>query len=133
MTPAVASMQPQRSTYRAHYRELLHKAESECPEPEPHEGKKRGRTARSKARNLLERLRKYEADVQRFLDDPLVPFTNNQAEKDMRMIKVQQKVSGCFRSMDDAKVFCRIRSYIATCRKQGLTASEALRLLFQGK
>ncbi len=117
--------------YRAHYRELLHTAESECPEPEPHEGKKRGRTARSKARNLLERLQKYEADVLRFLDDPLVPFTNNQAEKDLRMIKVQQKVSGCFRSMDGAKVFCRIRSYIATCRKQDLTASGSLRLLFQ--
>jgi len=73
------------------------------------------------------------ADVLRFLDDPVVPFSNNQVENDLRMIKVQQKVSGCFRSMDGAKTFCRIRSYISTCRKQGLTASEALRLLFQGK
>jgi len=116
------------------YRDLLREAENECPAPEQtkKEGK-RGRVARSKARNLLERLQKFETDVLRFLDDPKVPFSNNQAENDLRMIKVQQKVSGCFRSMDGAKTFCRIRSYISTCRKQGLTASEALRLLFQGK
>ncbi len=75
----------------------------------------------------------FENDVLRFLDDPLAPFTNNQAENDLRMIKVQQKISGCFRSMEGAETFCRIRSYITTCRKQGVTASEALRLLFQGK
>lgn len=74
-----------------------------------------------------------ESDVLRFLDDPLVPFTNNQAENDLRMIKVQQKVSGCFRSLEEAKTFCRIRISITTCRKQGVTAIEALHLLFQGK
>ncbi len=94
---------------------------------------KRGKVARSKSRNLLERLQKFEEDVLRFMDDPIVPFSNNQAENDLRMIKVQQKVSGCFRSMDGAKIFCRIRSYLLTCRKQGITASEALRLLFQGR
>ena len=120
--------------YRSRYRELLKAAEDECPAPEPHQGAgKRGRVARSKARNLLERLQRFEDDVLRFMEDPLVPFSNNQAENDLRMIKVQQKVSGCFRSMDGAQTFCRIRSYVSTCRKQGLTASEALRLLFQGK
>jgi transposase len=120
--------------YRVRYRELLQQAEMECPAPEPTpKNGKRGRTAKSKSRNLLERLQSFENDVLRFLEDPLVPFTNNQAENDLRMIKVQQKVSGCFRSMEGAETFCRIRSYITTCRKQGITASEALRLLFQGK
>lgn len=118
--------------YRGRYRELVQRAEQECPAPPPKNGK-RGRTAKSKSRNLLERLQNFESDVLRFLDDPLVPFTNNQAENDLRMIKVQQKVSGCFRSLEGAKTFCRIRSYITTCRKQGVTATEALRLLFQGK
>ena len=116
------------------YRELVQRAEQECPAPVPQpKNGKRGRTAKSKSRNLLERLQNFESDVLRFLDDPLVPFTNNQAENDLRMIKVQQKVSGCFRSLEGAKTFCRIRSYITTCRKQGVTATEALRLLFQGK
>ncbi len=120
--------------YRVRYRELVQRAEQECPAPAPQpKNGKRGRTAKSKSRNLLERLQNFESDVLRFLDDPLVPFTNNQAENDLRMIKVQQKVSGCFRSLEGAKTFCRIRSYITTCRKQGVTATEALRLLFQGK
>nr|WP_321464364.1 IS66 family transposase [uncultured Desulfobulbus sp.] len=120
--------------YRVRYRELLQQAELECPAPAPKlNNGKRGRIAKSKSRNLLERLQSFENDVLRFLDDPLVPFTNNQAENDLRMIKVQQKVSGCFRSMEGAETFCRIRSYITTCRKQGITASKALRLLFQGR
>jgi transposase len=115
------------------YRDLLHEAERECPPPEEPVEKKRGRTARSTARNLLERLINFEEETLRFMDDELVPFTNNQAENDLRMTKVQQKISGCFRAMEGAKVFCRIRSYLSTCMKQGVTASEGLRLLFQGK
>ncbi|MBW6519528.1 MAG: transposase, partial [Desulfoarculaceae bacterium] len=88
---------------------------------------------RSKSRNLLERLRDYESDVLRFMDDDAVPFSNNQAENDLRTTKVQQKISGCFRSMDGAKIFCRIRSYLSTCRKHGLSASKALCLLFEGE
>jgi transposase len=120
--------------YRKRYRALLAEAELECPAPTKKASHwKPGKIARSKSRNLLERLIKFEDAVLRFMDDPLVPFTNNQAENDLRMIKVQQKVSGCFRSMDGAKVFCRIRSYLTTCRKQGVSATEALSLLFQGK
>jgi transposase len=120
--------------YRKRYRKLIEEAEIECPAPDETKRKGiRGRFPRSKARNLLERLRKFEDDVLRFMDEEIVPFSNNQAENDLRMTKVQQKISGCFRSFDGAKIFCRIRSYLCTCRKQGLTASESLRLLFEGK
>jgi len=120
--------------WRQRYRELLSRAEDECPPPDESVAPgKRGRTKRSKARNLLERLRDFEADVLRFMDHAEVPFTNNQGENDLRMTKVQQKISGCFRSMEGAQMFCRIRSYLSTCRKQGVTATEALTLLFQGK
>ena len=88
---------------------------------------------RSKARNLLERLRDFENDVLRFLDNKIVPFTNNLGENDIRMTKVQQKISGCFRSMDGAKIFCRVRSYLSTCRKQGMNSSNALNILFRGE
>jgi len=109
-------------------------AETECPPPDECQRKgKRGKLKRSKARNLLERLRDFEQDVLRFMDVESVPFTNNQGENDLRMNKVQQKISGCFRSMEGAKIFCRVRSYLSTYRKQGMTATEALTLLFQGK
>jgi transposase len=120
--------------YRKRYRDLLQEAERECPAPDETQRKGgRGKLPRSKARNLLERLRDFESDVLRFMDEEEVPFSNNQAENDLRMTKVQQKISGCFRSLDGAKTFCRIRSYLSTCRKQGVTATNALRLLFDGQ
>ena len=103
------------------YRTILKKAEIECPPPdEKNRRGKRGRLKRSKARNLLERLINFEEDVLRFMDNELVPFTNNQGERDIRMTKVHQKISGCFRSMKGAEMFCRIRGYLLTCRKQGV-------------
>jgi len=112
----------------------LKKAEIECPPPDTSSGKpKRGRVKRSKARNLLERLINYEDDVLRFMENPLVPFTNNLGENDIRMTKVQQKISGCFRSTEGAKIFCRVRGYLLTCRKQNVSASTAMNLLFEGK
>jgi transposase len=120
--------------YRLKYRAILKEGESECPEPnEPQKKGKRGRIKKSKSRNLLERLRDYEQDTLRFMDNQIVPFTNNPGENDIRMTKVQQKISGCFRSIGGAKIFCRIRSYLSTCRKQGVKASHALDLLFNGK
>jgi len=67
------------------------------------------------------------------MENPLVPFTNNGGENDLRMTKVQQKISGCFRSIEGARIFCRIRSYLLTCQKHHVTMTEALELLFQGK
>jgi transposase len=120
--------------YRERYNNLIKQAEIECPEPiTPKKKGKRGRIKKSKSRNLLERLRDYESDTLRFMDMDLVPFTNNLGENDIRMTKVQQKIAGCFRSMDGARIFCRVRGYLSTCRKQGVKASHALELLFNGK
>ena len=121
--------------YRKKYRDLLETAQKECPPPDESKRKKgqRGRLKRSKSRSLLERLVDYETETLRFMDNPLVPFTNNQGENDIRMTKVQQKISGCFRSEEGAKIFCRVRSYLSTCKKHGMMASEALRILFGGK
>jgi transposase len=124
----------QAGRYRAQYRKLIKKGEIECPEPtRPQKKGKRGRIKKSKSRNLLERLRDYENDVLRFMENEQVTFSNNLGENDIRMTKVQQKISGCFRSIEGAHIFCRIRSYLSSCRKQGVKASHALDLLFNGK
>lgn len=115
---------------RNEYRKILAEAEIECPRPPPNPPGKRGRVAKSRSRNLIERLMDYEDDTLRFMTDKDVPFTNNQAERDLRMIKVQQKVSGCFRSWDGAYYFCRIKSYLSTCKKHAISPSDALNMLF---
>lgn len=74
-----------------------------------------------------------DAETLRFLTNPEVPFTNNAGENAIRMTKVQQKVSGCFRSMNVARIFCRIRSFLVTCKKHGLSPAKALSDLFAGK
>jgi transposase len=78
------------------------------------------------ARSLLRRLERRKAEVRLFLSDPTVPFDNNQAERDLRMVKLQQNVSGCFRTDEGARRFCRIRSYVSTMRKQGKGVLQAL-------
>jgi len=127
--------QEQADAARKEYRDLLIKGEGECPPPAEDKEKrkgKRGPVKRSKARNLLERLINYEDEVLRFMTDERIPYTNNQGERDLRMSKVQQKISGCFRSMQGAYNFARIRSYISTCIKNGVSATEALNLAVQG-
>jgi transposase len=121
------------ANYRLEYRQIIADAEVECPAPPEPAVKKRGRAKRSKARNLLERLRDFENETLRFMDVLEVPFTNNQGERDIRMFKVHEKISGCFRSMQGAEVFCLIRSYISTCQKQGVEIAVALDLLFNGQ
>ncbi len=92
----------------------------------------RGRVAKGKVRCLLERLRTYREQYLAFLSDLSLPFTNNEAERDLRMLKVKGKVSGCFRTTGGAEVFCRLRSYIVTCHKQEMALLECLRSLFAG-
>ena len=96
-------------------------------------GKKRGPAKQSAARKLLERLDKHREAYLAFLFDSAVPFDNNLAERDLRMMKVRQKVSGCFRSAEGASMFCRIRGYISTLRKQGCHLLSALQSVFEGQ
>ena len=111
--------------YQKQYRRILKAADKECPE------NKRQR-AQTKSRNLIERLIAFEEETLRFMVEEQTPFTNNQGERDLRMNKVQQKISGCFRTERGAEDFCLIRSYLSTCRKQGVHPMEALHALFNG-
>jgi transposase len=118
----------------AAYHPVIERAELECPAPDPTKKPgQRGRIKRSKSRNLLERLIHYEQETLRFMTDIDVQFTNNQGENDIRMTKVQQKISGCFRSQEGADIFCRVRSYLSTCSKNDLSATGALNMLFEGR
>ena len=97
------------------------------------DGSRRGRLKQCKARNLLDRLTTREDQVLAFWHDWAVPFDNNQAERDLRMLKVQQKISGTFREAAGADAFCRIRGYVATLRKQARHVLTALELAFLGQ
>jgi transposase len=92
-----------------------------------------GRQAQSKAANLLDRLEDFDLCILAFLFDERVPFTNNQGEQDIRMVKVRQKISGCFRTLRGAQIFCRTRSYLSTCRKQGRNIWQAIQAAVVGK
>jgi transposase len=130
----VASPPDECATFVARYRDLL--AEGYAANPPPArtpDGPRRGRLKQSTARNLLDRLAAHEDAVLACLHDWTVPFDNNQAERDLRMIKVQQKVSGTFRDVAGADAFCRIRGYVATLRKQARQVLTALELTCLGQ
>jgi transposase len=117
--------------YEREYTRILRLGEKINPRLKKRENP-RGRIAQSFPRRLLDRLKKCRDWILLFLYDPQVPFTNNQAERDIRMLKVQQKVSGCFRTEEGARDYCRIRSYMLTLQKRGISNHDALTLLFQG-
>lgn len=110
------------------YRTLLTQGKKELPPIPPRPSGKRGRLAKSDAHNLWERLKKHEDAVLLFARDPQVPFTNNRAERDLRMAKVKQKVSGCFRAEHYAHAYCRISSYLQTMANKGVNPLVAIQM-----
>lgn len=116
------------------YRSLLEAGRIECEiELDETERNQPGPSPKTKSRNLLERLLSFKEETLAFTTDSDIPFTNNQIERDFRMYKVQQKISGCFRSFEGAKMSCLITSYISTCMKNGIGAARALQALFNNE
>ena len=115
---------------RANYRAIIDAGHEANPPPVP--TGRRGRPKRSKAHNLLDRLDLHADDVLRFVTDFSIPFDNNLAERDIRMVKIAQKISGGFRSFEGAEAFLAFRSYLSTAAKQGVNRLEALQELFAG-
>ena len=94
--------------------------------------KKRGKIAKPKSLKLLETFVNRREQIMRFVHNKDVPFDNNLAERDIRMVKLKQKISGCFRTLHGAQVFCRIRSYISTIHKQGYAMLFAIEKAMMG-
>ncbi len=120
--------------FTARYQDILEQGFKLNPavRPPPDAPKKRGRPKQTTARNFLQRLSQHQESVLGFMYDFSVPFDNNQAERDLRMMKLKQKISGCFRSAEGAKKFCRIRGYLSTLRKQGHDVLNALTGIVSG-
>lgn len=116
----------------ATYHHIIEVGLAAQPPPLPPRSHHRGRVKQSKAKNLLDRLKRDAPSVLLFMSDFRVPFTNNGSEQDLRMVKVQQKISGTFRSQDGPKAFCRIRGYFSTMAKQGHRLCVVARQIFAG-
>lgn len=119
--------------FHIRYLQIVDAGYAQNPAPEPRNGpQRRGRLKQSKAGNLLDRFRDHSGGILAFMRDFAVPFDNNLSERDLRMMKLRQKISGTFRSIDALVDFCRIRGYVSTARKNGLNALDALRRTFLG-
>jgi hypothetical protein len=116
---------------QSRYRKILTRGKRELP-PFPVKNGKRGRTKHTDAQNLWFRLTEYEEYVLKFAKVKDVDFTNNRSERDLRSSKLKQKVAGCFRTLEFAKHFCRISSYVKTMRYKGYSSFEAICLAVQG-
>jgi transposase len=114
------------------YQTLLRQGRTANPARPPPSSPRRGRRKQTKAQNLLDRLTLHRQSVLAFLDNFQIPFTNNQSEQDLRMMKVQQKISGAFRTLQGAQVFARIRSYVSTARKHQRNVFQDIIQLFCG-
>jgi transposase len=125
--PHQMSLSPERIThFERRYDELIAEGLEANPPPATPPPKKRGRKKQSPPKNLLDRLQQRKPEVLAFMYDFRVPFDNNLAERDVRMVKVKQKVSGAFRTRTGAETFCAIRSYISTVRKHGRNVIDAM-------
>ena len=118
---------------RQRYRSILTRGEKQLPPIPPRQNGKRGRIAKSDAHNLWERMKQYEDAILLFAKLPPVPFTNNRAERDLRMSKVKQKVSGCFRTRVHAEAYCRISSYLQTMAHRGYNPLVAIQMALAGQ
>jgi transposase len=133
--PAMSLSPPELEGFEKRYDKVVQAgfdANSAAVSPSEGEVKKRGRPKQPPPVNLLIRLRDFKSEVLAFMSDFRVPFDNNQGERDVRMVKVKQKVSGGFRTLAGAKRFGRIRAYISTARKNGKNVFEAIRDAFDG-
>jgi transposase len=119
-------------TLQRRYRNILTRGQKEMPPIPTKSTGKRGKIAKSDAHNLWERLNKYESAVLLFAKMTEVPFTNNRAERDLRMTKVKQKISGCFRVLEYANAYCRISSYIQTMKYKGVNPMVAISQALNG-
>jgi len=127
----------QQELWLARYQQLVRQAEKINPLPssskDAADTRKKPRDQKPSPNNLIKRLQQKRDDILRFMTDLTVPFDNNGSERDLRMVKLQQKISGCFRTSDGARNFCRVRSYLSTARKQGHSLLCSLERVLNGK